>query len=248
MREALGEDESADTAGAVPLGAFGAYDLLEELGHGGMGVVYKARQRSLQRVVALKMLLGGQFAGKVALGRFRDEAELAARLQHPNIVAIHEIGEQDGLPFFTMDFVAGRNLADLVRDQPLPARAAATYVQIIARAIHYAHEQGVLHRDLKPSNVLIDAFDQPRITDFGLAKRLTGSTSDLTVSGQALGSPNFMPPEQAAGKHKTSGPTSDIYGLGAILYYLITARPPFMADNASAAVRQVLEGLLRHWA
>ena len=241
MREALGDGESTDPAAAVPLGGIGAYDLLEELGHGGMGVVYKARQRSLHRVVALKMLLGGQFAGKVALGRFRTEAELAAQLQHPNIVAIHEIGEQDGLPYFTMDFVPGRNLVDLVRDHPLPARVAAAYLQIIARAIHYAHEQGVLHRDLKPSNVLIDAFDQPRITDFGLAKRLTGSTSDLTVSGQTLGSPNFMPPEQAAGKHKTSGPTSDIYGLGAILYYLITARPPFMAENVSAAVRQVLE-------
>ncbi len=244
MRAALGEGElagPADLANSVPLGAFGDYDLLEELGHGGMGVVYQARQRSLQRVVALKMLLGGQFAGKVALGRFRAEAELAAQLQHPNIVAIHEIGEQDGLPYFTMDFVAGRNLVDLVRDHPLSAPAAATYVQIIARAIHYAHEQGVLHRDLKPSNILIDAFDQPRITDFGLAKRLTGSTSDLTVSGQALGSPNFMPPEQAAGKHKTSGPTNDIYGLGAILYYLITGRPPFVAENASATVRQVLE-------
>lgn len=244
MREALGNDESpesADPTGAVHLGGFGNYDLLEELGHGGMGVVYKARQRSLHRIVALKMLLGGQFAGKVALARFRAEAELAAQLQHPNIVAIHEIGEQDGLPYFTMDFVPGRSLADLVRDHPLPARSAAAYVQTIATAIHYAHEQGVLHRDLKPSNILIDAFDQPRITDFGLAKRLTGSTSDLTVSGQTLGSPNFMPPEQAAGKHKTSGPTSDIYGLGAILYYLITARPPFMAENVSAAVRQVLE-------
>ena len=250
MREALGDDESiqsAETADAVPLGGFGAYDLLEELGHGGMGVVYKARQRSLHRVVALKMLLGGQFAGKVALGRFRAEAELAAQLQHPNIVAIHEIGEQDGLPYFTMDFVPGRSLVDLVRDHPLPAPAAASYLQIIAKAIHYAHEQGVLHRDLKPSNVLIDAFDQPRITDFGLAKRLTSDSSlatdhsSLTLTGQALGSPNFMPPEQAAGKHKTSGPTSDIYGLGAILYYLITARPPFMADNVSAAMRQVLE-------
>lgn len=241
MREALSDDDTAGPTDAVPLGAFGNYDLLEELGHGGMGVVYKARQRSLHRIVALKMLLGGQFAGKVALGRFRAEAELAAQLQHPNIVAIHEIGEHEGLPYFTMDFVAGRSLVDLVREHPLPARAAATYLQTIAKAIHYAHEQGVLHRDLKPSNVLIDASDQPRITDFGLAKRLTGSSSDLTQSGQALGSPNFMPPEQAAGKHKTSGPTSDIYGLGAILYYLVTGRPPFMAENASAAVRQVLE-------
>lgn len=242
MREALAaEGEAATVPEAAQLGVFGDYELLAELGHGGMGVVYKARQRSLHRVVALKMLLGGQFAGKVALGRFRAEAELAAQLQHPNIVAIHEIGEQDGLPYFTMDFVSGRSLVDLVRDQPLPARSAAGYVQTIARAIHYAHQQGVLHRDLKPSNILIDSFDQPRITDFGLAKRLTGSTSDLTVSGQALGSPNFMPPEQAAGKHKTSGPTSDIYGLGAILYYLLTTRPPFLAEDASAAVRQVLE-------
>ncbi len=241
LREALQKIEPAENFEASPLGNFGDYELLEELGHGGMGVEYKARQRSLQRVVALKMLLGGQFAGKVALGRFRAEAELAAQLQHPNIVAIHEIGEQDGMPYFTMDFVSGQSLVDLVRDHPLPARAAAGYVQTIARAIHCAHEQGVLHRDLKPSNILIDAFDQPRITDFGLAKRLSGSTSDLTVSGQALGSPNFMPPEQAAGKHKTSGPTSDIYGLGAILYYLITGRPPFMAENVSAAVRQVLE-------
>lgn len=242
MREALAADgESTAFTNARHLGVFGDYELLEELGHGGMGVVYRARQRSLHREVALKMLLGGQFAGKVALGRFRSEAELAAQLQHPNIVAIHEIGEQDGLPYFTMDFVSGRSLVDLVRDQPLPARSAAAYVETIAKAIHYAHQQGVLHRDLKPSNVLIDAFDQPRITDFGLAKRLSGSTSDLTVSGQALGSPNFMPPEQAAGKHKTSGPTSDIYGLGAILYYLLTTRPPFMAEDASAAVRQVLE-------
>lgn len=247
MREALAaEDDSAVVPQAAQLGVFGDYELLEELGHGGMGVVYRARQRSLHREVALKMLLGGQFAGKVALSRFRAEAELAAQLQHPNIVAIHEIGEHDGLPYFTMDYVPGRSLVDLVRDHALPARTAAAYVEIVARAIHYAHEQGVLHRDLKPSNILIDAFDQPRITDFGLAKRLNDpqlSTSDpqLTQTGQALGSPNFMPPEQAAGKHKTSGPTSDIYGLGAILYYLITARAPFMAETASAAVRQVLE-------
>lgn len=142
MCEALGEGEPAEQSEALPLGGFGDYEFLEELGHGGMGVVYKARQRSLQRVVALKMLLGGQFAGKVALGRFRAEAELAAQLQHPNIVAIHEIGEQDGLPYFTMDFVPGHSLVELVRDHPLPARAAAGYVQTIARAIHYAHEQG----------------------------------------------------------------------------------------------------------
>lgn len=210
MQEALREAEVPAAAEArdvgASLGSFGGYDLLEEIGHGGMGVVYRARQRALQRVVALKMLLGGQFAGKVALGRFRAEAEMAAQLQHPNIVAIHEIGEHDGLPYFTMDFIAGRSLAELVRDSPLAAHTAAGYVQTIAGAIHYAHQQGVLHRDLKPSNILIDTFDQPRITDFGLAKRLTGSTSDLTVSGQALGSPNFMRRNRPRANTGRSGP------------------------------------------
>ncbi len=236
-------DASAElpVAETVSLGRFADYDLIEEIGHGGMGTVYKARQLSLNRVVALKMLLGGQYAEAQARARFRAEAEIAAQLQHPHIVAIHEVGEHDGLPFFTMDYIEGRNLADLAQQQPLPAAAAAAYVQTIALAIQYAHEQGVLHRDLKPSNILIDTADQPRVTDFGLAKRLTGSTSDLTVSGQALGSPNFMSPEQASGKHRTVGPTSDIYGLGAILYYLVTSRPPFLADNVGVAVRQVQE-------
>ena len=177
------------------------------------------------------MLLGGQFAEASARARFRSEAEITAQLQHPNIVAIHEVGEHDHLPFFTMDYVEGRSLAEVARDKPLTPAAAAGYMAIIARAIAYAHERGVLHRDLKPSNILIDGSDQPRITDFGLAKRLTGSTTSLTLSGEALGSPNFMPPEQAAGRHKEIGPASDVYGLGAILYYLVTSRPPFIADN-----------------
>ena len=221
------------------LGHFADYELLAEIGHGGMGVVYQARQKSLDRIVALKMLLGGQFAEPQARARFRSEAEIAAQLQHPNIVAIHEVGEHDHLPFFTMDFVEGRSLAEVARDKPLTPTAAAGYMATIARAIAYAHEHGVLHRDLKPSNILIDGSDQPRITDFGLAKRLTGSTTSLTLSGEALGSPNFMPPEQAAGKHQQIGPPSDVYGLGAILYYLVTSRPPFVADNLSMAVRQV---------
>ena len=155
---------------------FGDYELLEEIAHGGMGVVYRARQVSLKRIVAVKMLLFGQFAGKAAFERFRAEAETTARLQHPNIVAIHAIGETEGQPYFSMDYVAGRNLAELVRDRPLPARQAAGYVRTIARAVQYAHTQGVLHRDLKPANVLIDEFDEPRVTDFGLAKRLTDSS------------------------------------------------------------------------
>src|SRR5262245_25637782 len=172
---------------------FGDYELLEEVARGGMGIVYRARQISLNRSVALKMILSGPFASDASVGRFRAEAEAAATLQHPNIVAIHEVGEHEGLHYFTMDFVSGRNLADLVRDGPLLHKRAATYLKTIAEAIHHAHRQGILHRDLKPSNILIDEFDQPHITDFGLAKRLTGD-ADLTLSGQVLGSPNFMPP------------------------------------------------------
>jgi eukaryotic-like serine/threonine-protein kinase len=228
-----------DPESPLKLGEFADYELIAEIGHGGMGVVYQARQQSLDRIVALKMLLGGQFAEPSARARFRSEAEIAAQLQHQNIVAIHEVGEHDHLPFFTMDYVEGRSLAEVARDKPLTPAAAAGYLSIIARAIAYAHEHDVLHRDLKPSNILIDGSDQPRITDFGLAKRLTGSTTSLTLSGEALGSPNFMPPEQAAGRHKEIGPASDVYGLGAILYYLVTSRPPFVAHNLTAAVRQV---------
>ncbi|MHB9009401.1 MAG: protein kinase domain-containing protein, partial [Limisphaerales bacterium] len=223
------------------LGTVGDYDLLEVIGHGGMGMVYRARQRRLHREVALKMLLGGHFAEAQARGRFRDEAELAAQLQHPHIVAIHDVGEHEGLPYFTMDLVTGCSLAELARDQPLPPNEAATHLKTIAEAVQYAHDRGVLHRDLKPSNILIDGFDQPRITDFGLARRIGGTKSDFTVTGQTLGSPNFMPPEQAAGRHHQVGPASDVYGLGAILYYLLTSRPPFLADNLGESVRQVQE-------
>ncbi len=218
---------------------FGDYELLEEIAHGGMGVVYRARQISLNRIVAVKMLLFGQFAAKSAFDRFRAEAETVAQLQHPNIVAIHGIGETDGQPYFSMDYVAGRNLADLVRDHPLLTQQAAGYVRKIALAVHYAHTQGVLHRDLKPANVLIDENDEPRITDFGLARRLVGD-SELTLTGQVVGSPNFMPPEQGVGKKVKLGPASDVYGLGALLYYLLTARPPFVAETFEATLAQVL--------
>lgn len=219
---------------------FGNYEILERIGRGGMGAVYKARQLNLDRVVALKLLPLGAWSGPNLVERFRSEAKAAAALQHPNIVAVHDVGEQDGQPFFTMDFVEGRTLAELVRDQPLPAKRAATYLQTIAAAVHYAHQQGVLHRDLKPSNILIDATDQPRITDFGLAKRLRGD-SDLTLTGQVLGSPNFMSPEQAEGRSELVGPPSDVYSLGAVLYDLLTRQPPFQADTVTTLLKQVVE-------
>jgi len=218
---------------------FGDYELLEEIARGGMGVVYRARQTGLDRIVALKMILAGPFASKQIIQRFRGEVTAAALLQHPNIVAIHDVGIHDDQHYFTMDYVAGQNLSQLVGNRPLPPAKAARYVKLVAEAIHYAHQQGILHRDLKPSNVLVDANDQPRITDFGLAKRLDGDAS-LTLTGQMLGSPNFMPPEQASAQLGKVGRHSDVYGLGAILYHLLTARPPFQAESFESVIHQVL--------
>jgi eukaryotic-like serine/threonine-protein kinase len=218
---------------------FGDYELLEEIAHGGMGVVYRARRVSLNRAVAVKMLLFGEFASDDLVERFRAEAAAAAGLHHQNIVAIHEVGECDGRHFFSMDLVAGKSLAELVRDQPLPPRRAASYLKAIAMAIHYAHQQGVLHRDLKPSNVLIDEHDQPRITDFGLAKRLDPG-NEITPSGQVLGSPSYLSPEQAAGKRGEVGVHSDVYCLGALLYHLLTGRPPFVGETIPQTLDQVL--------
>jgi serine/threonine protein kinase/WD40 repeat protein len=218
----------------------GDYELIEEIARGGMGVVYKARQLSVGRVVALKMILAGQFADEKVIRRFQGEVTAAGMLRHPNIVAVHEIGMNAGQPFFSMDYVEGQNLAELVGNRPLPPKKAARYVKLLAEAIQYAHEQGVLHRDLKPSNVLVEsATDEPRLTDFGLAKRLD-SESSLTVTGQVLGSPHFMPPEQASPGHGKVGRHSDVYGLGAILYYLLTARAPFQAESLPALAMDVV--------
>jgi serine/threonine protein kinase/DNA-binding beta-propeller fold protein YncE len=232
---------------AAMLRSFGDYELLGEIARGGMGVVFKARHRRLNRTVAVKMVLAGQVAGPVELQRFRAEALAAAHLQHPNIVAIHEVGEHDSLPYFSMEYVEGLTLAQVVQHGPIPADRAAGYVKTIAQAIHYAHQQGVLHRDLKPSNVLIDRFDQPRITDFGLAKRLGSDPNapsvgtQLTLTGQIIGTPNFMPPEQAAADTKAIGPHSDVYALGAILYFLLTARPPSSGLNLAQTLAHVIE-------
>jgi len=218
--------------------AFGDYELLDEIARGGMGVVYRARQISLNRIVALKVVLHGPFASQEFRMRFRTEAEAVAGLRHPNIVAVYEAGEHDGNPFLAMEYVEGRNFADIVRDEPLPANRAAQYLQTIAEAVSHAHEAGVLHRDLKPSNILLDERDQPRITDFGLAKLLK-SDAQLTTTGQVIGSPSHMPPEQALTNFRYVGPAGDIYSLGAMLYHLLTARPPFQGETLEEVLMQV---------
>jgi WD40 repeat protein/predicted Ser/Thr protein kinase len=218
----------------------GDFELLEEIARGGMGVVYRARQTSLRRLVAVKVLLAGQYADELARKRFRREAEAVASLNHPNIVSIYEVGEDAGQLYFAMELLEGRSLSDLTRDHPLGAREAARLVKAIAEPVHFAHERHVLHRDLKPSNVLVDSLGRPHITDFGLAKQ-DADNAELTVTGQVLGSPNYMPPEQA---EPTRGPVteaSDIHALGAILYQLLTARPPFLADTLTQTLRMVVE-------
>jgi serine/threonine protein kinase len=218
---------------------FADYQLLEKVGEGGMGVVFKARQKSLDRIVAIKMLRLGPHAAPEFVKRFRAEAIAAASLQHPHIVTIHEVGSHHGQQFFAMDYVEGQSLARLAGNRPLPGRQAAQYVRAIAEAAHYAHQRGILHRDLKPATVLIDTENQVRITDFGLARRLEGD-SELTLTGQVLGSPHYMPPEQAAGKRGRVSRRTDVYGLGAILYHLLTGRPPFVGEELADMLQQVL--------
>ena len=232
----LPQSGTLDHGGLLRLGD---YELLEEIARGGMGVVYRARQLSLNRTVALKVLLHGPFSSPDFVRRFRNEADAVAALRHPNIVAIYEIGEHDGNHFLSLEFVEGVNFAELVRQRPLPARRAAAYLRTIAQAVQHAHQRGVLHRDLKPSNILLDVFDQPRVTDFGLAK-LLNSDAEPTAAGQLLGSPNYMPPEQSTGK-LSGTPQSDIYSLGAILYELLTGRPPFQGESVQSILTQVQE-------
>jgi WD40 repeat protein/tRNA A-37 threonylcarbamoyl transferase component Bud32 len=219
---------------------FGDYELLEEIARGGMGVVYKARQVRLNRDVALKMILAGQFAGEAEVKRFHTEAEASAQLDHPGIVPIFEVGEHEGHHFFSMGLVEGRSLAQQIAERPLPPKQAADLVRRVAEAIQYAHERGVVHRDLKPANVLIDREGQPRVTDFGLAKKVQAD-SQLTATGQVLGTPGFMPPEQASGRLSEVRESADVYSLGAVLYAALTGRAPFQADNPLDTLRQVLE-------
>jgi serine/threonine-protein kinase len=219
---------------------FGDYELLEEVGRGGMGVVYRAFQNSLGRTVAIKMLLRRDLATPGDLARFRSEAEAAAQLDHPGIVSIFEVGEYEGHPFYSMQFVEGTTLAKRLLQGPLPAREAAALLAKVADAVQAAHDRGVLHRDLKPSNILIDAAGQPHVSDFGLAKRIEADQS-VTHTGAILGTPCYMSPEQAAGSRGDVGPQSDVWSLGAILYQMLTGRPPFQAASPMDTLLAVLE-------
>jgi serine/threonine-protein kinase len=233
------EDEvEADEVEDEPARDWG-YELLAELGRGGMGVVYQARQKGLERVVALKMILGGSHAGREEIARFRTEAEAIARLKHPNIVQIYEIGERGGLPYFSLEFCSGGSLAKKLRGKPLPPREAALIVEALARGMQAAHDRGILHRDLKPANVLLAEDGTPKITDFGLAKKLDDEGQGRTRTGVVMGTPSYMAPEQAEGK-KDIGPLADVYALGAILYECLTGRPPFQSATTLDTIMQVV--------
>lgn len=234
--QTLGVADGGGSAHAGRVRYFGDYELLEEVARGGMGVVYKARQVSLNRIVAVKMILAGQFADESAVRRFRQEAEAAANLDHPHIVPVFEVGEHAGQQYFSMGFIAGQSLAEKLLAGPLSPREAAELMEKVARAVQYAHDKGVIHRDLKPANVLLDQEGRPRVTDFGLAK-LSAREESLTETGQAIGTPGYMPPEQVEGK--SAGPQSDVYGIGAILYALLTGRPPFQAATLIETLQQV---------
>jgi|GEM_PF-2122799 len=221
------EPPSSPTAG--PATEADNLEILEEIGRGGMGVVYRARQVKLNRIVALKMILAESHAHPRSLARFLTEAQAVARLSHPNFVQIYEIGERDGFPYFSMEFVEGGSLARKLGGGPLPVRQAAQMIETLARATHVAHERGIVHRDIKPANILLTHSGEPKITDFGLAKFVTGGTTSATNSETLVGTPAYMAPEQARGNGHELGPLADIYALGATLYEMLTGLPPFLA-------------------
>src|SRR5438477_4771645 len=222
------------------LGELGDYELLEEVGRGGQGVVFRARQKSLNRIVALKVIRLGQWASKVHLKRFRLEAEAAARLEHPGIVPIHEVGERDGSCYFSMKFVEGGQLDEVARREPIPIRRAAELIVKVARTVHYAHEHGILHRDIKPGNILLDAKGEPHLTDFGLA-RLVETESTMTRTLDVLGTPSYMAPEQAVGNNAAVSSATDVYGLGAVFYQLLTGQPPFAGGTTYETIKLLLD-------
>jgi hypothetical protein len=230
----------ARAAAAPQYPALGDYEILGELGRGAMGVVYRARQRALGRVVALKMILSGDRASAEELARFRREAAVVARLQHPNIVQIYAVSEYEGRPYFSLEFVDGGTLADRLRTgRPHPEQAAAL-AQALARALHAVHQAGIVHRDLKPANVLLARDDTPKLTDFGLARKLDGESAQ-TQPGAVVGTPSYMAPEQAQGAAAQATPAADVYGLGAILYECLTGRPPLQGATPVETLRLVAE-------
>ncbi len=235
--------ERAEAAPPRALGPTGrpavpGFEILEELGRGGMGVVYKARQINLNRLVALKMVLAGAHAGPVSLARFHREAQAIASLRHPDIVQIHDVGQAGGLPYFSLELIDGGSLAAQIDGRPQDITLAAWTIRILARAIHAAHLQGIVHRDLKPANVLLTADGRPKITDFGLATRV-GDDTDQTHSGTIVGTPDYMAPEQARGQADDASPLVDQHALGAILYELLTGRPPFRGSTPADTIEQV---------
>ncbi len=216
------------------------YEFISKIARGGMGVVWRARQRRLGREVAVKLLRDDALPGEAAARRFCIEGEAVAQLRHPHIVAVYEVGETGGRPFLSMELLGGGTLTARLKGRPMAPREAVELLAKIARAVHFAHERGVLHRDLKPANILFDDVGEPRVSDFGLA-RVAGLDSGLTMSGAALGTPAYMPPEQAAGKNHEVTTVSDVYGLGAILYEMLTGRPPFAGDSQLEVLRRVAD-------
>ena len=231
-------DDPGPTAGVLM--DFGDYELLEEIGRGGQGVVYRAHQKSLNRTVALKVIGLGQWATQAHLKRFRREAEAAARLEHPGIVPIHEVGERDGSCYFSMQFIEGGQLDEVVRLTPMSIRQAVELVAKVARTVHYAHEHGILHRDIKPGNILLDAKGEPHLTDFGLA-RLVETENTMTRTLDVLGTPSYMAPEQAMGNNAAVNGATDIYGLGAVIYQLLTGQPPFSGGATYETIRLLID-------
>jgi TolB-like protein/tRNA A-37 threonylcarbamoyl transferase component Bud32 len=225
---------------AKVLGELGDYELLEEVGRGGQGVVFRARQKSLNRIVALKVISLGQWASKAHVKRFRREAEAAASLDHPCIVPIYEVGERDGQCYFSMKFVEGGQLDEVVRRMPVSTRQAAELIAKVARTVHYAHEHGILHRDIKPGNILLDQKGEPHLTDFGLA-RLVETESTMTRTLEVLGTPSYMSPEQAMGNNSAVNSATDVYGLGAVFYQLLTGQPPFAGGATYETIKLLLD-------
>jgi eukaryotic-like serine/threonine-protein kinase len=233
-----GNSETAPTLGELPRD-FGPYELIREIGRGGMGVVYEARQKGLDRSVAVKMILAGHLASADLVRRFQAEAKAAARLRHSNIVHIHDVGQFHGQDFFAMEYIEGQSLDAIIKRQPPDIPTSVRLVAIVARAVEHLHQQGIVHRDLKPSNILIDPEGQPFVTDFGLAKVFT-SDADMTATGVIAGTPSYMAPEQASGHRAEISPATDVYSLGAILYELLTGSPPFRAETPLDTLMEVL--------